>query len=143
MEMIVREIKITYKTKRKVQHSFDCPENVWKFFKNKLGNETQEVMICLCLNNKNHECGWREVSRGTISETLVHPREIFVGAIKMLSSSIILVHNHPSGVLTPSKEDIETTRRIYKAGKIVGIELLDHVIVTHDSFLSLKEGGYY
>ncbi len=79
---------------------------------------------------------------GTISEALVHPREVFREAIREAGSSIIIAHNHPSGVLTPSREDIHTTKRIKEAGEIIGIELLDHLIITESSYLSLKEEGY-
>ena len=78
---------------------------------------------------------------GTITEAIVHPREVFRDAIKEGGCGIIVVHNHPSGVTDPSPQDINTTKRLIEAGKIIGIPLLDHIIVTDTSFFSMKENG--
>lgn len=82
------------------------------------------------------------ISIGTITEAIVHPREVFRDAIREGGSGIIVTHNHPSGILTPSRQDIETTRRLVEAGKIVGIPVVDHIILTNSSFYSMKENGY-
>jgi DNA repair protein RadC len=82
------------------------------------------------------------VSIGTISEAIVHPREVFKEAIRESGSSIIVAHNHPSGEVNPSKEDISTTKRLSEAGRLIGIPLLDHVIVCDSSYYSMKENGY-
>ena len=82
------------------------------------------------------------VSIGTITEAIVHPREVFRDAIREGGSGIIVTHNHPSGNPSPSKQDIETTRRLIEAGKIVGIPLVDHIILTDSTFYSMKENGY-
>jgi len=82
------------------------------------------------------------VSIGTITEAIVHPREVFRDAIKEAGSGIIVTHNHPSGNASPSKQDIDTTKRLVEAGKIVGIPLLDHIILTNSSYYSMKENGY-
>lgn len=103
---------------------------------------SQEHFYVLGLNNKNVIQYVDLCSLGTVSESLVHPREVFRLAIIRSCSAIIIAHNHPSGVLTPSKEDISTTKRIYEAGNIIGITLLDHVIVTMTEFLSLKEKDF-
>ncbi len=81
------------------------------------------------------------VSIGTLNASIVHPREVFRPAILHASNSVIVVHNHPSGDPTPSNDDIELTKRLAEAGKILGIELLDHVIVGNGSYISLKERG--
>ena len=81
------------------------------------------------------------VSIGTLSASIVHPREVFQPAIIRNAACVILGHNHPSGDCSPSKEDIELTRRLSKAGEIIGIEVLDHIIVSSDDFISLKEQG--
>ena len=94
------------------------------------------------LNNRNQVLKFSSISRGTVTQTIIHPREIFREAIKESASSIIVAHNHPSGSLKPSEEDLRATKRLANAGEIVGIPLLDHLIVCEDSFLSMKEEGY-
>ncbi len=106
-----------------------------------LENEAQEVLVALLLNTKNNIVGIQEISRGSLSASIVHPREVFKAAILHNAASIILAHNHPSGHPSPSREDIAITERIAKAGKILDIQLLDHVIVGESIFVSLKEKG--
>jgi DNA repair protein radc len=98
-----------------------------------------ECLRVIMLNIKNMVIGMRDVSVGSINSSIVHPREIFVEAIRISSASIIICHNHPSGDPTPSQEDINVTRRVAEAGKIVGIELIDHVIIGDGRYISLKE----
>ena len=81
------------------------------------------------------------VSEGTLKSTLVHPRKVFRAAIQQNVYSIILVHNHPSGILTPSPEDLKLTEKMVKSGEIIGITVLDHVIVSQTGYYSLKEKG--
>jgi DNA repair protein RadC len=83
------------------------------------------------------------VSIGSLNASIVHPREILKPAIAASAASIILVHNHPTGDPTPSREDIEFTRRFAKCGDLIGIELLDHIVIGSDRFQSLKEAGYF
>jgi len=120
----------------------DSPEKVWQLLQPEMGILSQEEFRVLVLNNKNNIIKNSVVSMGTVSEALVHPREIFRIAIRESGASIIIAHNHPSGVLAPSKEDIASTKRIREAGSIVGIELLDHVIIAQGAYMSLKEAGY-
>jgi DNA repair protein RadC len=83
------------------------------------------------------------ISLGTATESIVHPRETFRRAIIGGVSSVMIIHNHPSGEITPSKDDIKTTNRLVEAGKIIGIGLMDHIIITQDGdFISFKEDGY-
>ncbi len=120
----------------------DSPERVWRLLQPEMGILSREEFRVLVLNNKNHILKNSVVSMGTVSEALVHPREIFRDAIRESGASIIIAHNHPSGVLVPSREDIASTKRIKEAGSIIGIELLDHVIISQGAYLSLKEAGY-
>jgi DNA repair protein RadC len=120
----------------------DSPLNVWKCLLPEIACLKQEEFRVIVLDNKNRVIRITRISIGTVSETIVHPREIFRDAVKESGVSIILAHNHPSGVLTPSREDIEVTRRIIDAGKIMGIHLLDHLIVSDRGYLSMKEEGY-
>jgi DNA repair protein RadC len=87
--------------------------------------------------------GWKEISRGTLNASLVHPREVFLPAIMLAACSLILIHNHPSSDTTPSREDIELTRRMVQAADILGIEILDHLIVTDTTHLSFKESKLF
>lgn len=81
------------------------------------------------------------ISIGSLNAAIVHPREVFRAAIKRCSASLICAQNHPSGYSTPSKEDITLTKRLVEAGEIVGIEVLDHIIIDRNNFVSLKEHG--
>jgi DNA repair protein RadC len=119
----------------------DSPEAVWKFLLPETGVLKKEEFRSLVMNNKNVLLKKIVVSVGTINEAIIHPREVFVDAIKEGGSGIIAVHNHPSGSTKPSKEDIETTMRMVEAGKIIGIPLIDHIIVTSTSYESLRESG--
>jgi len=102
----------------------------------------KEHFVCLFLNTKNHIIGKETLSMGTLNASLVHPREVFRAAIRSSSASIICLHNHPSGDPSPSKEDIQITQRLVEAGTLLGIEILDHLIIGDDKFVSLKEQGY-
>lgn len=102
----------------------------------------QEEFKIIMLNTKNKIIGQQMISRGTVNATLVSPREIFNPAIKAMATNIILVHNHPSGDPAPSKEDIGVTNTMMKAGNIVGIKVLDHVIIGKSKYCSMKETGF-
>jgi len=140
---IVREMILKYKDGERVyDYEMDSPVTVFNFLKNKIGNDTQENMVALHLDRRLHLNGWVVSSRGTVSETMVHPREIFKTAIIANASSIVLAHNHPSNIVTPSREDIITTNRLLEAGNIIGIPIVDHIIVSNDNYYSLKQGGH-
>jgi DNA repair protein RadC len=101
----------------------------------------EESMVMITLDTKNNITGLFTVSQGSLNSSIVHPREIYKRAILQNAASIIIAHNHPSGDTTPSQEDIAVTKRISEAGKLLGIELLDHIIVGDIGFCSLKERG--
>lgn len=103
----------------------------------------REKMLVCCLNIKNEPTNISIVSVGSLNSSIVHPREIFKTAIISNSASIIIAHNHPSGNSKPSKEDITVTQRIKESGKIVGIEMIDHIIIgERNNYTSLKEEGF-
>lgn len=106
-----------------------------------IGKETQEVFLGLHLNGKHRLTGFSEISRGTLTASLVHPREVFAPALRELAAAVIVLHNHPSGDPEPSTEDLAVTERLKAAGEILGVPLLDHVIVgaSAELFVSLKE----
>jgi len=118
------------------------PKNVWEEMKDVRGNK-KEHFVVFYLDTRNQEVAREIVSVGTLNANLVHPREVFEPAVKNLASQIVVSHNHPSGNSQPSDDDLEVTQRLREAGKILGIELLDHVIVTEKGFLSLKEDGFF
>ena len=104
-------------------------------------SDREQVIVC-CLDTKNHPVSLNVVSIGCLNSSLIHPREIFKTAILSNAAGIILFHNHPSGDPEPSQEDINITTRIKEAGKIMGIELLDHIIIgSEGAFCSLKGKG--
>ena len=115
------------------------PSVVYEVLKQYLEGADREKFVLLTLNVKNHITSITTVSVGTLSEASVHPRELFKTAILLNSASIIICHNHPSGDSTPSQADINITDRIKEGGKILGIELLDHVIIGDDNYCSFKE----
>ncbi len=118
------------------------PNAVWNLLLPEIACLQKEEFRVLVVNNKNMLLKKIIVSIGTITEAIVHPREVFRDAIKEAGSGIIVTHNHPSGNASPSKQDIDTTKRLVEAGKIVGIPLLDHIILTNSSYYSMKENGY-
>ncbi len=117
------------------------PEDVYTYLCHRLRDEKQEHVVVLLLNTKNRLIGDVTVTKGTLDSSLLHPREVYREAIRHSASSVILAHNHPSGDPTPSGEDVQITRRIYQAGQIVGIELLDHVVIGDGRWVSLKQQG--
>lgn len=115
------------------------PRIVANILMNEMQNLPQEVLKLVILNTKNVVISIKEVFKGSLNSSIVHPREIFSEALKKNAASIIICHNHPSGDPTPSKEDINITLRIKECGKIIGIELLDHVIIGNGNYTSMKE----
>jgi len=113
------------------------PEAVFKLVKNKIKDYSKEHFYLISLNSRSWAIG--EVSIGTLNANLVHPREVFGEAIKAKAASVILVHNHPSGDPEPSEDDLTITKRIIEAGKIMGIDVLDHIIITKSKVFSFKE----
>jgi DNA repair protein RadC len=118
------------------------PEDGAKYVMNDMRFLTQEHFVCLFLNTKNQVIHKQTVFIGSLNASIVHPREVFREALKRSAASIIALHNHPSGDPTPSREDIEVTKRLVECGKIIGIDLLDHLIIGENKFVSLKEKGY-
>lgn len=117
---------------------FNSPKAVAEYLQRHIGREKKEHFIMLYLDSRNTLIVDR-VSVGTLNSNLVHPREVFKSAIQANAAQIIVAHNHPSNDPEPSPEDVALTRRLGDAAKILGIELLDHVIVTRNGFTSLRE----
>ena len=119
-----------------------APDDVRGLLQRQLAFQDREIFCAVILDARNQVLGVNTVSIGSISASIVHPRETFRPAILMGASSIILAHCHPSGDPSPSQDDIELTRRLHQAGEILGIQVLDHLIIADSQFLSLKEAGY-
>lgn len=116
------------------------PADVDALLRSRLVHLDRERFVVVLLNTKNAVLSTHTVSIGTLSSSLVHPREVFRPAIQASAAAVILVHNHPSGKSEPSREDRDATRRLAEAGQTIGIEVLDHVIIG-DAYFSLKEHG--
>jgi len=119
--------------------TFDFPQVVATFLQEKIGREKKEHFYILALDSRNNLVKINNVSTGTLDASLVHPREVFKEAIQASAAQVIIAHNHPSGDLEPSEGDLVITNRLVEAGKILEIEVVDHIIVTSNSFLSFKE----
>lgn len=117
------------------------PNAVYEFIAPQMRYLTTERFVVIPLNAKNHILDVCVVSEGTLTASLVHPREIFKPAIRRSAHGIILAHNHPSGDPTPSREDKEVTQRLIGAGKLLGIEVLDHIVVGDGRYTSFRERG--
>jgi DNA repair protein RadC len=119
------------------------PRDVYNLLGPNMRDEKREHFQALLLDTKNGVMRTKTVSVGDLSSSIVHPREVFVEAIRHGAASLIVAHNHPSGDPAPSPEDIAVTRRLAEAGELLGIELLDHIILGDDRWSSLKEKGFF
>ncbi|MBT9258618.1 MAG: DNA repair protein RadC [Clostridiales bacterium] len=118
------------------------PADVAAWLQPQLGHLAQEQVVVIWLDARHRILGHETVSVGSLQEALVYPREIFRGALIRHAAAVIVAHNHPSGDPTPSREDWTVTQRMVEAGQVVGVEVLDHIIVAADSFVSLRQQGW-
>ncbi len=119
----------------------NSPEDIVHLVMEEMRNLDREHFRVVTLTTKNHILGISSISVGSLNSSLVHPRECFKEAIRRNANAIILLHNHPSGDPTPSREDIEVTKRLVEGGHLLGIEVLDHIIIGDKRYISLKERG--
>ena len=126
--------------KSKALTQISSPNDVLTYFKD-MEDLRQEEIRLIMLNTKNKIIAHKTISKGTINSSVVTPREIFFPAIKMMASSIILAHNHPSADVTPSSEDKNITEIVARSGKLINIKLLDHIIIGKNKIYSFKEAG--
>ena len=134
---MVKESSFLYQTRQILS-----PIDAYEMIKEQLEGLDREQFIIACLNTKNEPTNITVVSVGSLNKAIVHPREVFKTAILSNAASIMAFHNHPSGETTPSQQDIQLTNRLYEAGELLGIKLLDHLIIGDGTFTSLKEKGY-
>lgn len=135
---LVKESSMLYKQRR-----VRSPQDSYELFRDYLGDVDREHFVVACLDTKNQPTNISTAHIGSLNASIVHPREVLKTAILSNAASIICCHPHPSGDPTPSPEDIEITERLAAACKILSIELLDHIIIGDDKFISLKEKGYF
>ncbi len=133
----VREIEYTYDKRPKISGMDDVVNAV----KPMIADPNKEFFMALYLNTKNGILKQEVISIGSLNANIVHPREIFKTACMVSASSIIVAHNHPSGDPSPSREDIEITKKLVESGKMIGIEILDHVIIGFDKNYGFRESG--
>ena len=122
-----------------VRYQVKNPWDIYKYYMESMRYLKEEIFKTVLLNTKNEIITDIDVSHGTLNSSLVHPREVFKNAIKKSANKIILIHNHPSGNVEPSKEDINITNRLIECGKIIGIEIIDHIIIGDGIYFSFKE----
>ena len=149
---MVKESSFLYQTR-----TISSPKDAYEMIKEQLEGLDREQFIIACLNTKNEPTNITVVSVGSLNKAIVHPREVFKTAILSNAANVIAFHNHPSGDTEPSQQDIQLTNRLYEAGELLGIKLLDHLIigdgfpalrskcpplVGYGTFTSLKEKGY-
>ena len=120
---------------------FSSSHTLYSYFAPRFKNLKKEIFISVLLDAKNRLLREHKISEGTLTNSLIHPREAFKEAVKESAASVIFVHNHPSGDPEPSKDDITITERLKNAGNIIGIQVLDHVIIGDGKYVSLKEKG--
>jgi DNA repair protein RadC len=101
----------------------------------------KEHFLLLVMNNKNRVNGFKVISTGSLTASLVHPREVWRAALHLCAAAVVFIHNHPSGDPAPSPEDIDITRRLKETGDLLGIRVLDHVVLGHERFFSFSDRG--
>jgi DNA repair protein RadC len=136
---ISKRISSTYRLEGRI--IIKSPEDVVKLLMEEMRYLKKEVFKIVMLNTKNHVVRIEDISIGSLTSSIVHPREVFTEPVKTCCSGLIFVHNHPSGDPEPSNEDIETTVRLVDAGNILGIKVLDHVVIGEGRFVSFKGKG--
>lgn len=119
--------------------TFTCPSSIAEYYMEEMRHEKQEQMKLLMLNTKSKLLGETNISKGTVNSSLISPRELFIEALQKQAVSIILLHNHPSGDPSPSDADVQITNRVKMAGELIGIELLDHIIIGDNCYVSFAE----
>ncbi len=129
------------KAEAKESLRFSSPGTIARYYMEDLRHEQQEHMKMLMLNSKSDLIGETDISKGTVNASLITPREIFIEALQKNAVSIIIMHNHPSGDPTPSRADKLITKRIGEAGELIGIQLLDHIIIGNNCYMSFLESG--
>ena len=136
-ELSIRLSKLEFREKL----SYKSPYAIARYYMVEFRSYRQEHLIMMMFDARSHLIGEQLISKGTVNTSMADPREIFVEALRRNAVYIVLIHNHPSGDTTPSPDDLSVTQRIYEAGNLIGIQLMDHIIVAGDKYISLKAEG--
>jgi DNA repair protein RadC len=123
--------------------AFTSSADVYAHFRERLASEKRECFYAVLLDNKHRKIKDVAVSQGSLTASIVHPRDVFAPVVRESAAAVVFVHNHPSGDPTPSQEDIEITRRLRAVGELVGVRVLDHVVVGHGRYVSFVDDGYW
>ncbi|MBM0045930.1 DNA repair protein RadC [Anaerococcus sp. DFU013_CI05] len=134
--------RVAQKTIEKKITKIKNSDDIYQYLKNELQEKKNEYFYAILLDTKNVIISKEVISIGILDASIVHPREAFKTAIKKSAKSIIFAHNHPSGDFTPSKDDFKTTQRLFEAGEILDIEVLDHIIIGKDGYYSFKKENF-
>jgi len=122
---------------------FRCSADIYEHFRERLGCEQREYFYAVLLDNKHRKIKDIPVSLGSLTASIVHPRDVFAPVVREAAAAVIFVHNHPSGDPTPSKEDLDITRRLRQVGEVMGVRVLDHVVVGRGRYVSFVDDGYW
>jgi len=142
--MNVRKIRLLYEKTEYKKEKIACARDVFEFCRKiELQNEIKEHLLGIFLDSKNRIAAYSMLSIGTLNQTVIHPRDVFGPALYLNANSLILAHNHPSGDPTPSRDDKEITKQISNGGKLLEIDLLDHIIIGDLDYYSFKENGTF
>jgi len=120
---------------------YSCSQDVYRHYHERLRDHRKEVFLALLLDAKNRVIREVQVSEGSLTASIVHPREVFVPVVRESAAAVLFVHNHPSGDPTPSREDIELTSRLRQAGELMGVRVLDHIIIGNGDYISFADRG--
>ena len=138
--VMVREVVVRYRgSARRVGEVVRGPAEAVRFVRQLIGNDAREHFVALLLDGRHRPIGYQIVSVGTATASLVHPREVFQGAVGLGACAVIVAHNHPSGDPKPSREDLEVTQRLASVGELLGIPLLDSLVVADRGHVSIRE----
>jgi len=137
----IREVALAYQGPRRRVDAIATPAAVWRYFLPQIRHATRETFYGLALDGRHRPVGHYAVSTGTLTQSLVHPRETFAPALHLCAAAIIVAHNHPSGDVEPSAEDRAVTKRLAECGKVLGVRLIDSLVLTDTGWCSLREEG--
>lgn len=120
---------------------YSHPQEVYKHFRGRLADRKREMFIVLLLDSKNRLLREVQISEGSLTASIVHPREVFAAVVRESAAALLLVHNHPSGDPTPSREDRDITLRLKEAGELMGVRVLDHIVIGAEGYVSFADRG--
>lgn len=143
LQLILEVAKRYGETEWQPGEAFKGSHDVYAHYRERLAGETVEFFIAVLLDNKNRKIRDVIVGQGSLTASIVHPRDVYAQVIRAHAASVIFVHNHPSGDPTPSREDVEITRRLREIGELIGVRVLDHVVIGKGRYVSFVDDGYW